>query len=95
MTDAAPSLERLKVRIFADGADLPGLLEMAARPYVSGFTTNPTLMRKAGVADYGAFAARSWRPSATGRSPSRSSPTSPSRWSARRARSPRGAPTCS
>ena len=54
--DTTPSLERLKVRLFADGADLPGLQEMAAHPYISGFTTNPTLMRKAGVADYRAFA---------------------------------------
>lgn len=56
MIDRPPHVESLKVRIFADGADLPGLLEMARRPYISGFTTNPTLMRKAGVADYRAFA---------------------------------------
>lgn len=56
MNDRRPHVESLKVRIFADGADLPGLLEMARRPYISGFTTNPTLMRKAGVADYRAFA---------------------------------------
>ncbi len=56
MIDRPPRVESLKVRIFADGADLPGLLEMARRPYISGFTTNPTLMRKAGVADYRAFA---------------------------------------
>lgn len=51
-----PSLERLRVKVFADGADLPGMLEMARLPYVRGFTTNPTLMRKAGVQDYRAFA---------------------------------------
>jgi transaldolase len=56
MTEQPPRIESLKVRIFADGADLPGLLEMARRSFVSGFTTNPTLMRKAGVADYRAFA---------------------------------------
>ncbi len=56
MIDRPSHVESLKVRIFADGADLPGLLEMARRPYISGFTTNPTLMRKAGVADYRAFA---------------------------------------
>ncbi|MDB6157391.1 MAG: transaldolase [Gammaproteobacteria bacterium] len=50
------SLERLKVRIFADGADRAGMLELHARPYIKGLTTNPTLMRKAGVANYRAFA---------------------------------------
>jgi transaldolase len=51
-----PSVEALHIRIFADGADKAGLLEMARKPYIAGFTTNPTLMRKAGVADYRAFA---------------------------------------
>lgn len=46
----------LKVKIFADGADIAGMKEMAANPMIRGFTTNPTLMRKAGVADYKAFA---------------------------------------
>jgi len=46
----------LKVKLFADGADLAGIKEMAANPAIRGFTTNPTLMRKAGVADYKAFA---------------------------------------
>jgi len=46
----------LKVKIFADGADLKGMLEMYAKPYIKGFTTNPTLMRKAGISDYRAFA---------------------------------------
>lgn len=49
-------VERLKVKIFADGADLAGMLALARQPYIKGFTTNPTLMRKAGVSDYGAFA---------------------------------------
>lgn len=49
-------LEELKVRIFADGADRAGMLEMYAKPYIRGFTTNPTLMRKAGVKDYRGFA---------------------------------------
>jgi transaldolase len=53
---AAPSLAALKVRIFADGADSAAIASLAARPYVAGFTTNPTLMRKAGVADYRSFA---------------------------------------
>ena len=47
---------KLKVKLFADGADLSGIREMAANPAIAGFTTNPTLMRKAGVTDYKAFA---------------------------------------
>lgn len=46
----------LKVKLFADGADLAGIQEMAANAAISGFTTNPTLMRKAGVVDYKGFA---------------------------------------
>jgi transaldolase len=46
----------LKVKIFADGADKESMLEMYADPRIVGFTTNPTLMRKSGVADYVAFA---------------------------------------
>ena len=46
----------LRVKIFADGADLPGMIAMAKNPLVKGFTTNPSLMRKAGVADYESFA---------------------------------------
>jgi len=46
----------LKVKIFADGADRESMLESYANPLVSGFTTNPTLMHKAGVTDYRAFA---------------------------------------
>jgi transaldolase len=51
-----PRLDTLRVKIFADGADKTGMLEMARKPYISGLTTNPTLMRKAGVVDYSAFA---------------------------------------
>jgi len=47
---------QLKVKIFADGADKQGMVEMYKKPWISGFTTNPTLMRKAGVTDYRAFA---------------------------------------
>ena len=50
------TLEKLRVKIFADGADAKSILEHASRPYISGFTTNPTLMRKAGISDYEAFA---------------------------------------
>ncbi len=49
-------LEELKVKIFADGADIGGMLEMYRNPLIKGFTTNPTLMRKAGVSDYREFA---------------------------------------
>jgi transaldolase len=44
------------IKLFADGADKQGILEMYANPLISGFTTNPTLMRKAGVTDYESFA---------------------------------------
>ena len=49
-------LADLKVKIFADGADYDGIVKMARNPLIKGFTTNPTLMRKAGVSDYEAFA---------------------------------------
>lgn len=49
-------LEELRVKIFSDGADKASILELATRPYIKGFTTNPTLMRKAGVTDYEQFA---------------------------------------
>ena len=44
------------VKIFADGADLDGILALYKNPSIKGFTTNPTLMRKAGIGDYEAFA---------------------------------------
>jgi transaldolase len=48
----------LNVKIFADGADFDGMVKMAHNPLIQGFTTNPTLMRKAGVNDYETFARR-------------------------------------
>ncbi len=45
----------LRVKIFADGADHASILELAAKPWIKGFTTNPTLMRKAGITDYESF----------------------------------------
>ncbi len=48
--------QALNVKVFADGADLDSILELAGNPLISGFTTNPTLMRKAGVEDYEGFA---------------------------------------
>jgi transaldolase len=50
------SVSELKVKVFADGADMPSMLELYRQPYIKGFTTNPTLMRKAGVTDYERFA---------------------------------------
>jgi transaldolase len=49
------SLADLKVKIFADGADRAGILELYRNPLIKGFTTNPTLMRTAGITDYEAF----------------------------------------
>jgi len=50
------NIEDLKVKIFGDGAEKASILELNAKPYIKGFTTNPTLMRKAGISDYEAFA---------------------------------------
>jgi transaldolase len=49
-------IEALRIQLFSDGADLAGIEEMYAKPWIRGFTTNPTLMRKAGVRNYEAFA---------------------------------------
>ena len=51
-----PTLSQLSVRIFADGADRAAMLEMSMHPCISGLTTNPSLMRQAGISDYRAFA---------------------------------------
>jgi transaldolase len=50
------SVADLSVKLFADGADKAAMLELYANPRIQGFTTNPTLMRKAGITDYAAFA---------------------------------------
>jgi transaldolase len=50
------SVSELRVQVFADGADKASMLELYRQPYIKGFTTNPTLMRKAGVTDYERFA---------------------------------------
>lgn len=50
------SIESLKVKIFADGADRDGMIEMAQKSYIKGLTTNPTLMAKVGIRDYRQFA---------------------------------------
>lgn len=52
------SVSDLKVKIFGDGADIAGILALSRKSYIKGFTTNPTLMRKAGVPDYEVFAAQ-------------------------------------
>ena len=49
------SIEDLKVKIFADGADLLSIMKANEKPFIKGFTTNPTLMRKAGVSSYESF----------------------------------------
>jgi transaldolase len=50
------SISELDIQIFADGADKQAMLEMLQNPLIGGFTTNPSLMRKAGITDYAAFA---------------------------------------
>jgi transaldolase len=50
------SLKTLRVKLFTDGADKAQILEMAKQPWIRGFTTNPSLLKKAGVADYAAYA---------------------------------------
>src|SRR5437870_3997793 len=49
-------LEKLPIKIFADGADLEGIIDLYRKPFIKGLTTNPTLMRKVGISDYEVFA---------------------------------------
>jgi transaldolase len=51
-----PSLSQLKIQLYADGADKAGILDLYAKPFIKGLTTNPTLMKKAGIKDYEVFA---------------------------------------
>ena len=51
-----PEVSRLRIKLFADGAEIGVIRKMAANPLIKGFTTNPTLMKKAGIIDYEAFA---------------------------------------
>ena len=51
-----PDLSDLSIKIFADGADLEGMVELAKDPTIAGFTTNPTLMNQSGITDYEGFA---------------------------------------
>lgn len=50
------TLNNFKIHIYADGADKAGILDLYVKPYIKGLTTNPTLMKKAGITDYEAFA---------------------------------------
>ncbi len=52
----APTLAKLKVKLFTDGADKAQIVEMAKQPWIAGFTTNPSLLKKAGVSDYAGYA---------------------------------------
>src|SRR3954447_1606046 len=54
-------LSDLRTHVYADGADLASLLELNRNPHIKGMTTNPTLMRKAGIADYEKFAKEALR----------------------------------
>jgi len=53
---SAAVLEQLPIKIFADGADLEGIIDLYRKPFIKGLTTNPTLMRKVGITDYETFA---------------------------------------
>jgi transaldolase len=50
------TIENLRIKLFADGADIAGMLAMNSKPYIQGLTTNPTLMRRAGIRNYKEFA---------------------------------------
>ena len=50
-----PNLSDLKIHLYADGADKAGMLELYKQPHIKGFTTNPSLMKKAGVSNYSEF----------------------------------------
>ena len=53
---SSPTLAKLKVKLFTDGADKAQIVEMAKQAWIAGFTTNPSLLKKAGVSDYEAYA---------------------------------------
>jgi transaldolase len=56
VSESTPTIDGLSIELFADGADLQALRRLAALPYIAGFTTNPTHMRKAGIVNYEVFA---------------------------------------
>ncbi len=76
----------MAIKVFADGANLEGMLDMYENGNVQGFTTNPSLMKKGGVTDYRAFA-KDPATSPTFPSRLRSLPTTSRPWRSRRARS--------
>jgi transaldolase len=77
-------LSELSVKIFADGADIESILPLYDNPLIKGFTTNPTLMRKAGVRDYRLFAQNILEKSPIDRFVSKCFLTILERWRARR-----------
>ena len=81
----AIKLSDLKVKLFTDGADKAQIVEMAKQRWISGFTTNPSLLKKAGVRDYAAYARDLWPLCRIAIFPSRSSPTTFRKWWRRRA----------
>ena len=87
------SLAGLKVKIFANGADRGGMLDLYRNPLIKGFTTNPTLMRNAGIADYEAFARDILKAIPDRPISLKSSPTNLRRWSHRLAGSHPGEKT--
>ncbi len=81
------------MKIYADGADLESIIALAEDPRISGFTTNPTLMRKAGVEDYEAFARKVLETITDHPISFEVFADEPPRWCARPGSSPRGATT--
>jgi hypothetical protein len=77
-----PKLSDLKIKLFTDGADKAKIVEMAKQAWIAGFTTNPSLLKKAGVSDYERYARES-PPCPTAISRSRCSPTTCPKWSRR------------
>ena len=84
------SISDLKVKIFADGADRRGMLDLYQNCLIKGFTTNPTLMRRPASRNMRRLHTTSSRRFPTVRSRSRSFPTTSPRWTPRRAGSRRG-----
>ena len=87
-------IQDLKVQIFADGADKAGMLEMYAKPYIKGLTTNPTLMKKVASPTTVLFAKTFSPPSKTDHCHLRFSLTTSQRWSAKRWKLQAGVAMC-
>ena len=87
----APTLAKLKVKLFTDGADKAQIVEMAKQPWIAGFTTNPSLLKKAGVSDYAVYARDLVAAVPDRHIRLRCFPTMLPRWSRRRVSSPPGA----